>query len=109
MDTSDCLPITTSVPEYGLIALDLQRSGSYEAAKAGIFPVIEVQGKKRVPVRAALRKLAGDDPDVLKAVAADFASKFLQLKPRLRNEKTSLWRGGFRFSDQQIQDQRQCK
>src|ERR1700682_1073022 len=79
MDTSDCLPITTSVPEYGLIALDL-RSGSYEAAKAGIFPVIEVQGKKRVPVRAALRKLAGDDPDVLKAGAADFASKFLRLR-----------------------------
>jgi hypothetical protein len=80
MDTSDCLPITTSVPEYGLIALDLQRSGSYEAAKAGVFPVIEVQGKKRVPVRAALRKLAGDDPEVLKAVASDFASKFLRLK-----------------------------
>ena len=74
------LPITTSVPDYGFIALGLQRNGSYEAAKAGIFPVVEVQGKKRVPVRAALRKLAGDDPEVLKAVVDDFASKFFRLK-----------------------------
>jgi hypothetical protein len=74
------LPITISVPDYGLIALGLQRSGSYEAATAGIIPVIEVQGKKRVPVRAALRKLAGDDPEVLKAIVNDFASKLFQLK-----------------------------
>jgi hypothetical protein len=74
------LPITISVPEYGLIALGLHRNGSYEAAKAGVIPVIEVQGKKRVPVRVALRKLAGDDSEVLKAVVADFASKFFRLK-----------------------------
>ena len=78
--TSHNLPITVSVPEYGLIALELQRNGSYEAAKAGVIPVIEVQGKKRVPVRAALRKLAGDDPNVLKAVVDDFALKFFRLK-----------------------------
>ena len=81
MDTNDRgLPITTSVPEYGLIALGLQRNGSYDAAKAGVIPVIEVQGKKRVPVRAALRKLAGDDPGVLDALASDFALKFSQMK-----------------------------
>jgi hypothetical protein len=81
MNTSDRdIPITTSVPDYGFIALGLQRNGSYEAAKAGIFPVIEVQGKKRVPVRAALSKLAGDDPEVLKAITDDFASKFSRLK-----------------------------
>jgi len=74
------IPITTSVPDYGFIALGLQRNGSYEAAKAGIFPVIEVQGKKRVPVRAALSKLAGNDPDVLRAVTEDFASKLFRLK-----------------------------
>jgi hypothetical protein len=74
------LPITTSVPVYGLIALGLHRNGSYEAAKAGIIPVIEVQGKKRVPVRVALRKLAGDDPEVLKAIVDDFASKLFRLK-----------------------------
>ena len=74
------LPITISVPEYGLIAFNLSRSASYEAAKAEVIPVIEVQGKKRVPVRVALRKLAGDDPDVLKAVVDDFALKFFRLK-----------------------------
>ena len=76
------LPITISVPDYGLIVFELGRSGSYEAAKAKAesFPVIEVQGKKRVPVRVALRKLAGDDPEVLKAITADFASKFFRLK-----------------------------
>jgi hypothetical protein len=74
------LPITISVPVYGLIALGLQKNGSYEAAKAGKIPVIEVQGKKRVPVRIALRKIAGDDPEVLKAITADFAAKFFRLK-----------------------------
>jgi hypothetical protein len=76
------LPITISVPDYGLIAFELGRSGSYEAAKANAenFPVIEVQGKKRVPVRVALRKLAGGDPEVLKAVTEDFASRFFRLK-----------------------------
>jgi len=74
------LPMTISVPDYGLIAFDLSRSASYEAARAGVIPVIEVQGKKRVPVRVALRKIAGDDPEVLKAVVDDFASKFCRLK-----------------------------
>lgn len=76
-DTS--LPITTSVPEYGLIALGLARNGSYDAAKSGIIPVIEVQGKKRVPVRVALQKLAGNDPALLEALATDFALKFQQM------------------------------
>lgn len=71
------VPITVSVPEYGLIALGLARSGSYEAAKTGIIPVIEVQAKKRVPVRAALSKLAGGDQEVLKSLTEDFAVKYL--------------------------------
>ena len=76
------LPITMSVPDWGHIAFDLCRSGSYEAAKvkAESFPVIEVQGKKRVPVRVALRRLAGDDVEVLRAITADFAAKFSRLK-----------------------------
>lgn len=80
MDANESLPITTSVPEYGLIALGLQRNGSYEAAKAGVIPVIEVQGKKRVPVRSALQRLAAGDPETLRALAADFAFKFSQMK-----------------------------
>jgi hypothetical protein len=74
------IPITASVPEYGLIALGLNRFGSYEAAKAGKIPVIEVQGKKRVPVRVGLARLAGGDPEILKAMIADFAVKFGRLR-----------------------------
>jgi hypothetical protein len=62
-----------------LIALGLQRNGSYEAAKVGKIPVIEVQGKKRVPVRAALAKMAGGDPEILRALTADFAVKLSRL------------------------------
>ena len=78
------LPITARVADWGLIVYDLGRTASYEAAKAQAkvkgFPVIEVQGKKRVPVRVGLRELAGDDPEVLRAITADFASKFYKLK-----------------------------
>jgi len=81
------VPITASVPEYGLIALGLNTGGSYEAAKAkpgrpAKIPVMEVQGKKRVPVRAALNELAGGDPEILKALVADFAAKFWRLKAK---------------------------
>ena len=81
------IPITASVPEFGLIALGLNRAGSYEAAKSkedgkipAVIPVIEVQGKKRVPVRVGLARLAGGDPEILKAMIADFAAKFSRLK-----------------------------
>jgi hypothetical protein len=82
MDSDDSfeIPITTSVPDYGLIALGLHRNGSYEAAKAGKIPVIEVQGKKRVPVRVALARMADGDPEILRALTADFAAKFSRLK-----------------------------
>jgi hypothetical protein len=81
MDTDDFdVPITTSVPDFGLIALGLHRNGSYSAANAGKIPVIEVQGKKRVPVRVALAKMADGDPEILRALTADFAAKFFKLK-----------------------------
>jgi hypothetical protein len=76
MKAMNCeLPVTVSVPDYGAVALELGRNSSYVAAKAGVFPTIEVQGKKRVPLRKALRLLAGDDPSDLEAVARDFLSK----------------------------------
>jgi hypothetical protein len=83
MNPTECeIPITTSVPEFGLIALGLNRGGSYEAAKVDKIRVIEVQGKKRVPVRAALNELAGGDPEILKALVADFAVRFWRLKAK---------------------------
>lgn len=78
--SEDDLPITISVPVFGKLGLGLEKNGSYDAAKAGIFPIIEVQGKKRVPVRQALRKIAGDDPEVLRAVFADFAAGLRRMK-----------------------------
>jgi hypothetical protein len=76
MDASEYeIPVTVSVPEYGKAALGLSRSGSYAAANAGAFETVDVQGKKRVPVRKNLRKLTGDDPAVLEAVTRDFLSK----------------------------------
>ena len=76
MDANKCeIPVTVSVPEYGEAALGLSRNGAYAAANAGIFEIIEVQGKKRVPVRKNLQRLAGDDPAILEAVTRDFLSK----------------------------------
>jgi hypothetical protein len=69
------LPLTESVPVFGEIVWGLGRNPSYEAAKAGVIPTIEVRGKKRVPVRVALRRLAGDDPTILEALTKDFLSK----------------------------------
>lgn len=80
MDATECeLPLTTSVPIYGKIVYDLERNGSYGAANAGVFKTIEVQGKKRVPVRAELRRLAGDDPTVFEALTRDFLSKLKRI------------------------------
>ena len=71
----DALPITTDVPTYGKAVYGLGRNGSYDAAKSGVIPTIPVQGKLRVPVRVALRKLAGDDASIFEALASDFLSK----------------------------------
>lgn len=76
MDASEHdIPVTVSVPEYGEAALGLGRNPSYAAAIAGVIPTVEVQGKKRVPLRVALLRLAGDDPALLEAVTKDFLLK----------------------------------
>jgi hypothetical protein len=72
----DDIPITISVPEFGEIVYGLGRSGSYEAVKAGgAIPIVNVQGKMRVPWRVGLRRLAGDDSAVLDELTKDFISK----------------------------------
>jgi hypothetical protein len=50
-------PKTLSVPEAGKRYYDLGRNGSYEAAKRGEIPFIQVGARKRVPVIAMERKL----------------------------------------------------
>jgi hypothetical protein len=49
---------TLSVPEAGWLYYGLSRNGSYEAAKRGDIPFIQVGARKRVPVIAMERKLA---------------------------------------------------
>jgi hypothetical protein len=75
MDGLDDVPITTDVVTFGKAVYGLGRNGSYQAAKRGVFGTITVQGRLRVPVRAELKKLAGDDPTVLEATTRDFLSK----------------------------------
>jgi hypothetical protein len=55
-DPSGCK--TMSVPEAGKLYYDLGRNGSYEAAKRGLIPTIQVLGKKRVPIVLMERRLA---------------------------------------------------
>ena len=53
----DTEPRTMSVPEAGRIYLGIGRDASYEAAKRGEIPVIQVGRLKRVPVIAMERML----------------------------------------------------
>jgi hypothetical protein len=59
-DTDVCLTMT--VPEAGKRYLGLSRNGSYNAAAAGIIPVVRVGKLLRVPV-AAMDRLVGRAPD----------------------------------------------
>ena len=48
---------TMSIPEAGEVYYELGRNASYEAAKRGDIPYIQVGGKMRVPVQAMENKL----------------------------------------------------
>jgi hypothetical protein len=48
---------TLSVPEAGRIYFGLSRNGSYQAARSGTLPTIEVGRRKYVPIRAIEKKL----------------------------------------------------
>lgn len=52
-------PFTMSIPAAGKKYLGLSRNGSYEAAKRGIIPTIEVGRRKLALVRVLERKLEG--------------------------------------------------
>jgi len=55
-------PKTMSVPAAGRLYFDIGRNASYEAARKGIIPTIEVGGKKRAIVAALERMVAADGP-----------------------------------------------
>jgi len=48
---------TMTIPEAGSLYFGLSRNGSYDAAKRGDIPTIQVGRKFRVPVAAMERKL----------------------------------------------------
>lgn len=52
---------TLSVPQAGALYCGLGRNGSYEAAKRGLIPTIDVLGKKRVPIILMDRRLENPD------------------------------------------------
>ena len=49
---------TANVPDVGRVCFGLSRNGSYDAAKRGDFPTMNVGRLKKVPT-AALRRLLG--------------------------------------------------
>lgn len=74
------LPVTVGVPLYARLVFGMGDDSAYAAARRGDIPTIKIGGKLRVPVRVALSKLAGDNPEVLRAVTEDFASNFSRMK-----------------------------
>lgn len=48
---------TVSIPEAGRIFYELGRNASYEAAKRGDIPIVEIGGKKRAVVAPIAEKL----------------------------------------------------
>lgn len=68
----DDLPLTVTIPVWGRIAYGIGRNASYEAAKRGDFPMIEIGGSKRVPVRVALKTLVGEGAVDLGGILARF-------------------------------------
>jgi len=69
------LPLTLSVPQYGKMVYGIGENSSYAAADRRDFPTIKMGGLRRVPVRAGLRQLAGNDPAVLDAMTKDLCAK----------------------------------
>jgi hypothetical protein len=74
------LPITLPVPIFCRVVFDSSENSSYALAQREEIPTMRVGGLMKVPVRVALAKLAGGDPEILKAMTADFAAKLKHLK-----------------------------
>jgi hypothetical protein len=57
----DDKPWTMSIPEAGKRYFGLGRNGSYDAARRGELPTVNIGRLKRVLVRPLEQKLAGKD------------------------------------------------
>jgi hypothetical protein len=69
------LPLTMSVPLYGKLVFEISENSAYAAAERGDIPTIEMGGKKRVPVRVALQRVAGNDLALLDSLMKDLSAK----------------------------------
>ena len=63
----DDTPFTMSIPAAGKRYLGLGRNASYEAAKRGDLPIVEVGRLKRVLVRVLETRLESEPSDVVGA------------------------------------------
>lgn len=79
-DHSITLPPTLPLQSFAQVAYGLSENAAYAAARRGDIPTIRLGGLLKVPVRVALAKMAGGDPEVLKALTADFAAKLKQIE-----------------------------
>jgi hypothetical protein len=73
------LPTTLAVPIYCKAAFNMGEACAYAAARRGDIPTIKIGGLLKVPVRVALAKVAGGDPEALRAMTADFAARLNEL------------------------------
>jgi hypothetical protein len=74
------LPTTLPLLIFCRAAFDIGDVGAYQAQRRGDVPTIKIGGLWKVPTRVALAKIAGNDPEILKAVTADFLAKLRQLE-----------------------------
>jgi hypothetical protein len=65
---------------FGKLVFNLSENSSYTAAARGDFPTIPMGRLKRVPVRQALRQLAGGDPELAEAIGKDLLEKLEKLE-----------------------------
>lgn len=74
------LPPTLPLRTFCRAAFDIGDVCAYQAQRRGDVPTIKVGGLWKVPVRVALAKMAGGDPEILKALTADFLAKLRQIE-----------------------------
>jgi hypothetical protein len=79
-DTDVTLPTTLPLVPFAKLAYGITENSAYAAARRKEIPTIRVGLLLRVPVRVALAKIAGGDPEILQCITSDFAAKLKLLE-----------------------------
>jgi hypothetical protein len=74
------LPLTMSVPQFGRLVYRYSENSAYAAAERGDIVTIKTgdtnkRPRKRVPVRVALLRIAGNDSTLLESLVKDLCAK----------------------------------